>query len=194
MNAGMKMNLSISPEPVIRSPFLRWGLLALVQLVLIAVPLADRLEVQMSGTPIVLDLRPVDPRDLLRGDYVIIDLSLTRISKDVDGAGNDFEIGDTVYVGLGTNPDGVAVPRVVTAKRGDAGDLAIEGTVKNTVNGELILDYGISAFFLPEGEGLVIENLEIGRVQLVAALAQDGRSVPVKLLVDGKEFKSDAAF
>lgn len=190
----MKTNPGPSPEPVIRSPFLRWGFLALVQLLLIAVPLADRLEVQISGTSVILDLRPVDPRDLLRGDYVIINLSLTNISRDVEGAGTVFEIGDTVYVGLTASSDGVAVPRIVTAGRGEAGELAIEGTVVKTTDRGLILDYGISAFFLPEGEGLAIENLEVGRVQLVVAIAQDGRSVPLKLLVDGKEFKSDAAF
>jgi len=49
-------------------PAVIWGLLALIQLGLIAVPLIDRLQVQMTGKEATLALVPVGPRDLLRGD------------------------------------------------------------------------------------------------------------------------------
>jgi len=74
------------------------------------------------------------------------------------------------------------------------GVLAIAGKVRSATGEGLRIDYGIDAFFLPEGEGLVIERLDTGRVSLVIAVASDGRSLPLRLLVDGKPFKSDAIF
>mgnify|MGYP000114641618 CR=1 FL=1 len=184
----------MSRKTVIRRPYLRWGMLALVQLGLIAVPLADRLEVQLRGQEVVLDLRPVDPRDLLRGDYVIINLALTQISTDVPGAKDSWKAGDTVFVGLDTS-GATAVPANVTGTRADAGPLAISGVVVSAADDTVLrVDYGIDAFFLPEGEGKKVERLAADRVHLVAAIGPKGRSVPLRLLVDGEEFKSDAAF
>ncbi|MDN3718592.1 hypothetical protein QW131_03555 [Roseibium salinum] len=52
----------------------------------------------------------------------------------------------------------------------------------------------MDAFFLPEGEGRIIERLETARVLLEVSIAEDGRSLPVTLLVDGKAFRSDSIF
>lgn len=178
----------------LRYPFLRWGLLALIQLALIAVPLADRLEVQARGKEVVLNLRPVDPRDLLRGDYIIINLAINRLPAQLLKGGVDLEPGDTVYAGLEIAEDGGVKVVCLTKKRAEAGPLAIKGKYLSTLSGLVSVDYGIDAFYLPEGAGIEIEQMSAERVQLVAAIHPDGRSLPLRLLVDGKEFKSDAAF
>lgn len=177
-----------------RHPFVLWGLLALVQLGLIAVPLADRLEVQSKGKEVTLELVPVDPRDLLRGDYVIIKLAINTLPKGLPGTEVGLKTGETVYVGLAPSDKGVAVPTKVSRTREEAGAIAIKGTVLSGEPEEVRVDYGIDAFFLPEGEGKKIERLPAKRVQLVAAIHPDGRSLPLRLLIDGEEFKSDAAF
>mgnify|MGYP007083205782 FL=1 len=68
------------------------------------------------------------------------------------------------------------------------------GTVRSVGGSDIRIDYGIDAFFLPEGDGLIIEDLDTERVNLVVAVTEDGRSLPLRLLVDGKPFKNDAAF
>jgi uncharacterized membrane-anchored protein len=181
----------ISGAPVIRRPFVRWGLLALIQLALIAVPLADRLEVQFGGEEVILDLRPVDPRDLLRGDYVIVNLALTQVSREVPGTSGDFAEGEIIYAGLERKEDGAANVVKISRTRGDAGPVAMKGRIESVSFDTLSIDYDIDAFFLPEGEGLEIERLPAERVQIVVAIHPDGRSLPLRLLVDGKVFKSD---
>lgn len=178
----------------LRSPYLRWGLLALIQLALIAVPLADRLQVQMKGQEVVLNLRPVDPRDLLRGDYVILSLEIGRVPAQLLKGGVGLEAGDTVYAGLETTESGAAEVVRLTQTRAEAGPLAIAGIYLSMSGGELNIDYAIDAFYLPEGTGREIERLPAKRVQAVVAVHPDGRALPLRLLVDGKEFKSDAAF
>jgi len=181
------------PKPAVRLPYLRWGLLALIQLALISIPLVDRLQVQVSGTVVQMELVPVDPRDLLRGDYVVINLALTRVSKDVIGT-DTVTPGDRVYVGLVAQDGGPVKPIVVAKTREGAGPLAIAGTVLNNRGDSLRIDYGIDAFFLPEGQGREIERLERNRLLLEVSVAEDGRSLPMALLVDGKAFKSDSIF
>lgn len=180
-------------QSLFRSPWIRWGLLAVIQLGLIAVPLLDRLEVVASGTEVTLDFRPVDPRDLLRGDYVIVSLKIEALDPAVPGLGENPSYGDTVYVVLEQRSGAGAAPVAVLTAPPDDGRLALKGTVRhaNGPEGAVMIDYGIDAFFVPEGEGLEIEKLPADRVQLVVALAADGRAVPLRLLVDGKEFQSD---
>ncbi|WP_417671995.1 GDYXXLXY domain-containing protein [Roseibium sp.] len=180
--------------PLLRSPWARWGLLAVIQLGLIAVPLADRLEVQMTGEEITLATRPVDPRDLLRGDYVIINLDIRQIPEEAAASFGSHINGETVFVGLKADADGVYRAVSVARTRDLAGETAIKGTVTSSPNAALAVDYGIDAFYLAEGTGKEIERLDASRVQLVVSLAPNGRSVPLRLLIDGKPFKSDAAF
>lgn len=180
-------------RPNIPLTYLKWGFLALLQLALISIPLVDRLDVQMTGTVVPLELVLVDPRDLLRGDYVIINLAIGRIPRTMDGA-ESLKAGQTVFVELETNGEGAARPVSVSSSHQQSGNLAIAGAVRSTSAETVWIDYGIDAFFLPEGEGLEIEQLDTSRVLLEVAIAEDGRSLPLNLLVDGKVFKSDGSF
>ncbi|MEP3427357.1 MAG: GDYXXLXY domain-containing protein [Roseibium sp.] len=179
--------------PLLRNPYLKWGVLALIQLALISIPLADRLQVQMSGQDVTLELIPVDPRDLLRGDYVIITLAIGQLPAELPGT-NGFTSGDTIYVELQPNADGVAKPVKAASERRKLGPMSIAGTVVTATAEQINVDYGIDAFFLPEGEGLEVERLDRDQVRLIVAVTDDGRSLPLRLLVDGMPFKSDAAF
>jgi len=172
----------------------RWILIAVLQLALIAMPLIERLQVQMTGQEVTLELIPVDPRDLLRGDYVILNLAAGSLDPALMPDGDTLAFGDRVYVGLEVDGDGLAQPVRVSRLRQDAGTLALAGTVGFIGSQSIAIDYGIDAFFLPEGAGLEIERLPAERVRLVIALSDDGRSLPLRLLVDGQPFQSDATF
>lgn len=184
----------VSGKSLQSSPWLRWGLVALIQLGLIALPLMDRMQVQTEGREVTLELIPVDPRDLLRGEYVILNLAATTLSRDVPGADAKWRNGQEIFVSLETGSDGFARPVKVSATRKEAGELALRGEVQPNWNDDLRVRYGLDSFFLPEGAGKVIERLPRERVKLVIALHEDGRSMPLRLLVDGKPFESDGTF
>ena len=184
---------AVLQRPNMPLTYLKWGFLALFQLALISIPLVDRLEVQMTGTVVPLELVPVDPRDLLRGDYVIINLAIGRLPREMQGA-QGLKAGQTVFVELEPDGDDPARPISVSGDHPKPGKLAIAGSVRSTSAETVWIDYGIDAFFLPEGEGRKIERLDTSRVLLEVAIAGDGRSLPLNLLVDGKVFKSDSSF
>jgi len=176
------------------SPWLRWGLVALIQLGLIALPLVDRLQVQMEGQEVTLELVPIDPRDLLRGEYVILNLAAATLPKDLPGNDGSLTSGETVFVSLEVGSDGIARPTAVHRSREGASSQALKGEIEPTWNETVRVKYGLNAFYLPEGAGKEIEQLPRERVKLVISLHDDGRSMPLRLLIDGKPFESDSSF
>ena len=133
-----------------------------------------------TGEEVLLKTRPVDPRDLFRGDYVILNYVIGGV--DV----SDFEEGDTVYVGLKVDENGFGDS--TGAYKNPPEGLFIKGTVKKGFGGSNV-EYGIESYFVPEGEGKVIErnrNLE-GKV----AIDKSGNAVLKAILINGEEVSFD---
>lgn len=180
---------------VLRSPWLRWGLAALIQLLLVALPLADRLSVHYSGVEVMLALRPVDPRDLLRGDFVILNPAIGEVDASEVGRPENLQAGDRVWTVVEPDADGIF--RAVDLLRAppSAGRIALSGTVRRIAAGNRVfIDYGLDAFFVPEGRGREIEQIDSSTMRLVVAVSADGRSAPLRLLADGKVLLQDSAF
>ena len=58
-----------------------FGVAAMVQIVLLAAMITDRAQILRDGTEVKLQTRPVDPRDLLRGDYVVLGYDISQLSS-----------------------------------------------------------------------------------------------------------------
>lgn len=124
-----------------------------------------------SGTKVLLQTEPVDPRDLFRGDYVTLryDISEVELFGPKDGS--------TVYVLLDTSGKYATVYKAQFEK--PASGIFLKGT-GYWFRGEGItarVEYGIESYFVPEGEGRKIENY-VGRGLAVrVAIDADGRAV-----------------
>lgn len=196
MSAATETTTGSKPKGVLASPYLRWGLIILVQLGLIILPLAERVSVHLMGEKVILEVRPVDPRDLLRGDYVIINLAIGRLDAELPGLDRMIRAGDTVYVELARDDAGLFQPVAVHQEAAAASGPVIRGTVDYTrqPGAALNVDYGIDAFFVPEGEGLAIETTDPERIRLVVSLDKSGRSAPLELQIDGRTVQNAAGF
>ena len=53
-----------------------------------------------TGTPIVLETQPVDPRSLFQGDYARLNYKINTILLDEIGGGREFKKHDRIYVFL----------------------------------------------------------------------------------------------
>ena len=51
----------------------------LIQVALLAVMVIDRVQILRDGAEVTLQTRPVDPRDLLRGDYVVLRYDISEV-------------------------------------------------------------------------------------------------------------------
>src|SRR5262245_44728057 len=77
----------------------------LIQAGLIGLMVADRIMVLRTGTDVKLETRPLDPRDLLRGDYVTLGYDISSLHggalKELARRGtSDFVRGTPVFVKL----------------------------------------------------------------------------------------------
>jgi uncharacterized membrane-anchored protein len=171
-------------------------LVAALQIGFLGWMIAGRAAVLRNGPEALLKVEPVDPRDLLRGDYVRLGFDISRIPVALV---SNLPQGDAalpagpIMVRIGRDADGYW--RARSAMLGNAAALPVAGEldVRGMTAGlwriepgaEIVVSYGIERFYVPEGEGRQIEkDLNIRNFGVVVALAADG-TPQIKALMDG---------
>ena len=136
-------------------------------------------EAKLRGTEVTLQTVPVDPRSLLQGDYAILDYEIAELPPRLA----DLPPGATVYVTLAESAGAwPAVAYQPDHPPPDDGATYIRGEV----NARRRLDFGIGAYFVPEGTGRIIETA--ADVKVVVSLDDRGKAVIKELLVNGAPF------
>lgn len=187
-----------------RLPFAAGLLVAFALQVALAGWVVGAREVALAtGTEVRLAVEPVDPRDLLRGDYVVLTYAISRLPADLRTDETDVEAGDTVYVSLAPGERGWTATAI--AMRPPEGDVVIRGIVRSTAPAiagcteacgpVVIVDYDIDRFFVPEGTGRALEALRNDqRLSVDAVLTAGGRAALKRLLVDGEVHSTVSLF
>ena len=141
-----------------------------------------------TGQEVLLKTTPVDPRDLFRGDYVMLRYDISDLnSQDLVFGRNDFKLGDRVYVVLDIKEKYAVATGVYSQLPSDG--LFIKGTLKDVGGSRFNIEYGIESYFVPEGKGRDIER-QLGRnVDVRVAVDKSGNSVIKALLIDGQEVR-----
>ncbi len=172
----------------------------------------SRASILRSGTEVRLAVAPVDPRDLFRGDYVVLAYAIGTLDAKTLGIGDDLKRGEEVFVSVRPAANGlaeaVAMSRSLPAP--SAGVVVLKGTISATraclpgATGEpdcglgalrgVRIAYGLESYFVPQFEGLAIERTERRRIEVVAAVAADGQSAIKRLLLDGKALYSEPPY
>lgn len=171
--------------------------LALAQIGFLGWIIAGRAAILRSGTEVLLKIEPVDPRDFLRGDYVALRYDIMSIPNSIvsnmpreAGAGRAAP----VFARLKKGADGYWHAASATLDAPLATPLAAdEADIKGQVlggwtpseGGSIEANYGIERFYLPEGEGLAIQNdIRVRPFGMRVAIGKDG-TAQIKALVDG---------
>jgi len=141
-----------------------------------------------TGKEVLLETVPVDPRDLFRGDYVILSYQISNLDlNNIAADYTDFKIRDKIYVVLKKeNGYGVATKIYRTPPKNE--ELFLKGIVINGGNKNLTLEYGIESYFVPEGKGREIERLrQKKKLDVKICIDRFGNAVIKSLLTDGKK-------
>ncbi|MGL4728711.1 MAG: GDYXXLXY domain-containing protein [Bosea sp. (in: a-proteobacteria)] len=190
--------------------YLRYLLGAIILCGLILVIVVQRATILKEGREVRLEVVPVDPRDLFRGDYVILSYLISTVDASVDQR-KEFTRGQQVFVTLRPDATGLAKAVVISAKRPQASgqDVIIAGVVSSTsqcsVNAAGARDcaagqravgvrYGLESYFVPQGEGRVIEIVDKKRLEIVAAVAPSGQAAIKRLMLDGKPLYTEPPY
>lgn len=162
--------------------------------------IANRQWTLATGTPVVLETRPVDPRSLFRGDYVRFTYALGQLPADLPGISPELKRGDTVYVVL-QKGDPYWRPVSVHAAMPEAGidQVVIKGKVADTrfatMPRGLFIHYGIEDYFVPEGEGRALERPGPNdKVSVQIAVDRFGRAGIQAILVNGEARYTETLF
>lgn len=198
------MRIASADRLIARVPLLWRALLAILALCGVLFALVEsRAGILRSGTEVRLRTVPVDPRDLFRGDYVVLGYEISTLDPAKLGGERDFRRGETVYVRLAPGTDGFA--RAVSLSKSLPAGTAAEPVIAGRVTGVnvcgtnesgaidcsqerrvLRIAYGLESYFVPQGSGLAIERTERRRIEVVAAVSASGEAAIKRLLIDGK--------
>ncbi|NBB47313.1 hypothetical protein GVN24_03410 [Rhizobium sp. CRIBSB] len=170
--------------------------IAATQTAILGYMIEGRASILRSGTEVLLKTAPVDPRDLLRGDYVVLTYEVSRISKTLI-SGTKPEHGDEARLHVRLKPGADGFWTVSQASFDPL--LAEEGSVVLLTQpmkiynwewesaGNLTVSYGIERYYVPEGEGKPIEDgRNDGRVSVAARVSDDGQAQIRALMLDGE--------
>jgi uncharacterized membrane-anchored protein len=171
------------------------ALAALVQCGILLYMIQSRASILQNGTEVVLKTEPVDPRDLLRGDYVTLGYSISSFpATEIEGDLNTrFDESSPVYVALKKGADGVweksraSVSPIVDLKPDEAliaGRALYAFTPKTSDT--IRVNYGIERFYVPEGEGRDVESeRNERRIDAVIMVNAKGKAQMKRLLDAG---------
>ncbi len=126
---------------------------------------------------------PVDPRDLLRGDYVILSYEISRLPQGVKP--EDF--GSNVWVKLKPDGDVWTIDRVQRSPESGAADPKGAPMLRARREGQQLI-YDLERYYVPEGTGqasprggkLIVEIAvrENGAAQIKRLLDENGNPWP----------------
>jgi uncharacterized membrane-anchored protein len=157
--------------------------LVVLQVLIIGNMASSRQAILDSGERVTLATRPVDPRDMFRGDYVVLRYQISTIDLgEVAWIGDQVESDQMVWVALNTS-ERIARPTAVSSDGPIPGVVSIRGTIMWSSPDSVAIKYGIEEYFVPEGTGREVEMAR--EVEVVVAVTEDGDSIIDYLILDG---------
>ena len=174
-------------------PTIAFIIVILCQFLVLGGMIAKRVHLLRSGEVVLLKCRPVDPRSLFSGDYVVLNYTISRFVeghfKQLNRDGEEFTRNDTIYVALlkgldGKYWDAVAISRD-RKKLNTEYPVVIRGVIRSNWQPYQIR-YGVENYFVPQFEGKQIER-EISNISVEVAVAKSGESGIKRLFIDDKE-------
>ncbi|MCO4316754.1 GDYXXLXY domain-containing protein [Phyllobacterium sp. 21LDTY02-6] len=165
---------------------------ALLQSGVLFAMVEQRASALRSATDITLLTHPVDPRDLLRGEYVALGYDISAIpTSSIEGTAPKNGPAD-VFVTLRPDASGKwAFARASWQRPSESpdGEITLRGRIGAlrdlTMFTTVPVTYGIERYYVAEGQGRVLEDLQRKQqIEAVVAVSPDGEA-QVRALRDG---------
>lgn len=147
-----------------------------------------------TGVTILIETRPVDPRDLLRGDYAILNYAISTVPTGrFQPAITNLDGGRDVFVALEKRGEFHVVRRASTTRFSPVADEVLllarsrhgwEGPVPSRSEPTTVtVDYGLERFYVGEGTG----NPR-GKLTVAVVVPASGRGQIKEVFLDGRPY------
>ncbi len=195
---------------------LRIVVVVALQTLALAYMIYDRQAMLNSSRVVTLKIEPVDPRDIFRGDYVVLNYEISRLEPPKLEGDDIFGYNDTVYVTLIRDGEtwraaAVAKDKPVAMQDGVVIKGAVDSIEFAKDNGasapsrpepnatqpaqSLRVSYGIESYFVPEGTGRELEQeRQKGDLTVDVAIDAQGRAAIKALRRKGQVFYVEGVF
>ena len=132
-----------------------------IQVVIMALVLVPPLWVSMTGTEVALETIQVDPRALFRGDYVILDYKIGEEVVPEETRTHAEEYGTPIYATVSLERPAKLIAFSSTKPVLEEDQACLTGVLINRWfgAGQRMRFPQISQYFVPEGEGKIIEDM-----------------------------------
>ncbi len=161
--------------------------------------IAMKQRILITGTPVLLETEPIDPRSLFRGDYVRLNYVVSRLRPSILDGDHNFKRHENIYVELQQHGK-YWHPIAIHHHHPKNENIVLAGKVQyineHTWNAELQeseeiktlhIKYGIENYFVPEGEGLDLERRDNDQtVDIRVAVDQAGKAGIKEVLVNNE--------
>ncbi len=163
-----------------------------------------------SPTEVVLESAPIDPRDLFRGDYVILNYAIASFENGEVPIDETLDYDDDAYVVLKIASPYATPVRVLAALPDNLqpGEVVIRGRVNWVYKPDpttsleceescpaIDLSYPLDSYFVPEGTGTEIEEYRNERaLGVIVALNKEGDAAIKGLMMDGEKIYDTPLF
>lgn len=143
------------------------------------------------GQAILLETEPVDPRDLLSGDYVILNYKISNLPFGLFSPvlTNDLPQGKRVYVLLEQHGEfHEAIRASLAPMKPASGQVMLKGhSVYGWSHDKVRVEYGLERFYVHEGTG----NLR-GKLTAQIVVPDSSQGQVKQVFVDGKPYAAAA--
>lgn len=166
-------------------------LVALAQLTIPVKMILDKEEVLENGTVYKFRTAPVDPNDPFRGKYI----ALTFRDNTVEITnGEEWIVGETIYVVLTTGDDGFAKIDFVSKQMPEGHADVMKAKVRSVLDDntrKLMIDYPFDRFYMEESKAMEAEITyrqlltDTNKVTYALVNIKNGEAVLSDVLIDG---------
>ena len=133
------------------------------------------------GETILLRVVPVDPRDLFRGDYVILGYDFTRMRPEGERQWDESHVGREIFVTLTPEADGKHWTGTTVSWTRPIIGTYLRGKVGNDLRNE----FNIGQFFVQEGKGKEYEDaVRSRRLSAEVAVTDEGAASLKRLVLE----------
>ncbi len=146
----------------------------------------ERVQHLRTGREIVLPIRPVDPRDLFKGDYVRLGFDIANPKPELLAAYNSRrDVPVFVLIEQGSTDTAWTITSV-TEQRPTT--VAANQIVLSAKANYRVLQFGIERYYVPEGTGPKLEDqARSGKLAAIVAVNNKGKTAIKGLMLDGKK-------
>jgi uncharacterized membrane-anchored protein len=168
---------------IFKNTLLAAVLVAIGQSAVLFYIIESRASILRNGYEIVLKTEPVDPRDLMRGDFVTLNYSLSRLDPVViKGPPPQYSGRNRVYIALVPGEGGQSTFSRASWQPLEGlkpEEVLLVGTTPDyflpASSSQVPLTFGIERYYVPEGEGKPLEQGVVEQsVEIVAAVNDKG--------------------